>query len=99
SSSSPIFHYNSSLTKSLFSFTNHKTLLILFLLKPNSLLIVLLLKNNPLLIVLLLKNNSLLMASHSNDDDTLEERFETCFEDGLENFSRRVAEKKKKKGC
>ncbi|XP_002893144.2 uncharacterized protein LOC9329205 [Arabidopsis lyrata subsp. lyrata] len=37
------------------------------------------------------------MASHFNDDDTLEERFETCFEDGLENFSRRVAGKKKKK--
>jgi len=40
------------------------------------------------------------MASHSHDDDTLEEMFEKCFEDGLDNFSRRVAAKKrKKKGC
>ncbi|CAL9234716.1 unnamed protein product, partial [Arabidopsis halleri] len=37
------------------------------------------------------------MASHSHDDDTLEERFEKCFEDGLDNYSRRVAGGKKKK--
>jgi len=37
------------------------------------------------------------MASHSHDDDTLEEMFEKCFEDGLDNYSRCVAAKKGKK--